>query len=218
METCGVKDAADIYTLHTRRTELADLILSGKVKLGEKRADKLLAAIEKRRKIPLSDFLGSLGVFGLGKRRVVMIQEAVPREFETLSDWLGPKLMEFAEAAGVPNIAARIHADLQGKQALIEKFLANGLVIVAPAAKPVRQAGSDVFCITGSLSKPKAHFESLILQAGQGYTDTFSREVTVLIAADPNSGSSKLQKARKQGVKIISEGELLQILKLERPV
>ena len=36
--------------------------------------------------------------------------------------------------------------------------------------------------------------------------------VTHLVAADPNSGSNKLEKAKKAGTKVISEAELLAII------
>jgi NAD-dependent DNA ligase len=62
------------------------------------------------------------------------------------------------------------------------------------------------------LSQPKSHFEKLIRAKGHDYTDTFGKEVTHLVAADPDSGSSKLQKARKMNMPVISEPELLALL------
>lgn len=206
----GVRDAADLYTLQARRGQLASLKLNGGVRLGEKRADKFLAEIEKRRRLTLSQLLGSLGVFGLGKRRVALIQQAVPGEFDTLSDWLSDKFIRLAEPAGVPNTGRRLQEDLLGQKALIQKFLDAGVEIIA--AKATAKAGALRFCITGSLSQPKSHFEKIIRANGHDYTDTFSKEVTHLVAADPDSGSNKLQKARKMNIPVISEQDLLALL------
>ena len=208
-----VQDAADIYKLHTVRDALASLKLSGKVRLGEKRADNCLAEVEKARKLTLSQFLGSLGIFGLGKRRITLIQEAIPGEMDALDDWLSGKLVRLAKAAGVPNMAERMQKDLLAQRPLIEKFLANGLEIVKPEPKAQLKPGACVICITGALSQPKAHYWKLISDAGHVGTDDLSKTVTHLVAADPNGTSSKLQKARKTGIPILSESQLLELLK-----
>lgn len=208
----GVKDAADLYTLRARRDQLASLKLNGAVRLGEKRADKFLAEVEKRRRLTLSQFLGSLGIFGLGKRRVTLIQRAVPGEFDTLADWLSDKLIRLAEPAGLPNTGRRLQEDLLAQKPLIEKLLEAGVEIIGADTSAPAKAGAFRFCITGSLSQPKSHFEKLIRAKGHDYTDTFGKEVTHLVAADPDSGSSKLQKARKMNIPVISEPELLALL------
>ncbi len=210
----GVRDAADLYTLRPREEEMAELVLSGKVRLGAKRAAKVLAEIDRCRELVLSDFLGALGIFGLGRRRVEMIQQNVPGRMDQLEDWLDEsKLLELAVEAGVPNIAGRLVRDIQSARPLIEKLLANGVSLKAASEdRPAARADARIICITGSLSKPKNHFKALIESAGDIYTDTFSSKVTHLVAADPNSGSSKLKKAAKQGTVILSEEQLLELL------
>jgi DNA ligase (NAD+) len=208
----GLKDASDLYILHKKRTRLADLILSGKVRLGEKRADKFLGEIEKRRTITISEFLGSLGIFGLGKRRVTLIQEALPGKMDALDDWFTDTLLKNAAQAGVKNMAQGIHNELVKNKAYITKFINNGLVIGQPAPKAQLKAGAFLICITGALSAPRKAFEKMITDSGHGFTDTFSRSVTHLVTNDPTSGSSKIEKAKKQGTKIVTEKELLDII------
>jgi len=207
-----VKDAADLYTLRQRRDQLASLKLNGAVRFGEKRAEKFLAEVEKRRRLTLSQLMGSLGIFGLGKRRVALIQKALPGEFDALADWLSDKLIRLAEPAGVPNTGRRLQEDVLAQKPLIQKFLDAGVEIISAETRAPTKAGEFRFCITGSLSQPKIHLEKLIRAKGHDYTDTFSKEVTHLVAADPLSGSSKLQKARKMNIPVISEPELLALL------
>jgi len=207
-----VKDAADLYRLGERRDEMAALKLNGKVRLGEKRADKLLAELDKARKLTLARFLGSLGIFGLGKRRVALIQEAAQGSMEQLDDWLDGRMVQKAAELGITNTAQRFHADLLGQRDLIGKFLANGIEIIKPEPKPVLRTGAFTICITGTLSQPKAFFWNLIQTAGHAATDDFSKAVTHLVAADPSGNSGKLQKARKQGIPILSEAQLLTLL------
>jgi len=208
----GVNDASDLYLLRNQRNQLASLILSGKVRLGEKRADKFLEEIEKRRTITLSEFLGSLGIFGLGKRRVTLIQQALPGELDTLNDWFTDVLVKNAAQAGVKNMAQGIHDELVKNKTYIYKFIKNGLVIGQPQPKAQLKAGAFLICITGALSKPKSVFQKMIEDAGHGYTDTFSKTVTHLVAADPDSGSSKLEKAKKAGTKVIGEADLIKLV------
>jgi len=208
----GIKDAADLYTLHKRRTEIADLVLSGKVRLGEKRTNKFLAEIEKRRTITLSEFLGSLGIFGLGKRRVTLIQDKANGKLDNLDDWFTDTLVNQAEALGIKNMAQGLHDELIRQKNFIMKFIKNGLVIGNPAPKAQLKPGAFLICITGALSKPKSFFQTMVENAGHGYTDTFSKSVTHLVAADPDSGSSKLEKAKKAGTKVISEDELVKLV------
>lgn len=85
-----------------RRDAMTDLKLSEKVRLGEKRADKFLAEVEKRRQLTLIEFFGSRGIFGLGKRRATLIQEAVPGELDSLEDWFSGKLITVAQQASPP--------------------------------------------------------------------------------------------------------------------
>lgn len=207
-----MEDASDLYTLKWNEAELADLMLSGKTRLGEKRAQKIIEEIEKKRELTISEFLGSLGIFGMGKRRVALIQESMPGEFDTLDDWFSDKLIKNADRCGVRNIATNIHTEILKNRDYIEKFLRNGLVITKPKPKPVLKAGAFIFCITGALTYPKSHYETIIQNAGHGYSDGMSKSVTHLVAADSNSGSNKLEKAKKAGVKVISESEMLSIL------
>ena len=65
------------------------------------------------------------------------------------------------------------------------------------------------FCITGELSQPKKFYEAVIASSGGEYKSSVRKGLDYLIAADPSSGSSKLQKASSVGVKIISEDEFI---------
>ena len=210
----GVKDIADLYTLHLQPEALANLTLGDKVRFGEKRADKVLAAIDATRQLTLSQFLGSLGIFGLGKRRVTLIQDAVPGELDTIEDWLSGKLVQLATQASIPNIAQRIHNELQQNEQLIIKILANGVTIIKTDKPSKTQANPNAYtiCITGSLSKPKSYYWDAISKAGHISTDDFNKNVTHLVAADPNGTSSKLKKARTMNIPILSELELNQLL------
>jgi BRCT domain type II-containing protein len=63
-------------------------------------------------------------------------------------------------------------------------------------------------CITGSLSRPRKEYQQLIIKASGEFVDEVSKSTDILVTNEPNSGSSKLKKAKEYGTKIISENEL----------
>ncbi len=212
VEQLGVRTAADLYTLGTGSNEdLANVQLSNG-RLGESRADRIVAEIDKVSKLTLAQFLGSIGIEGLGKRRVQLIQAAVPGQLDTLDDWTSGKLEKLAEQAGVPNTGARISDDVDTALPLIEQFLANGVTIIAAAAPKPANAAAKSFCITGTLSRPREELIAAIEAAGHTFKSSVSKGLHYLVIADPASTSSKAVKARKLGTQCISEDQLTAIL------
>lgn len=202
-----------MYLLNNRQEELADIKLSGKTRLGEKRAQKFLNEIDKRRELKLSDFLGSLGIFGLGKRRVVLVQEALPGLMDNLEDWFGWNLVQNAEKSTIPNTAKRISDEIINNKEYINKFLKNGVKIMKNESKQQNTNENALkICITGELSEPRKHYQDLIESKGHTFASSVTKDLNYLVAADPFSGSSKLAKAEKNGIKIIDEEQLLELL------
>ena len=72
-------------------------------------------------------------------------------------------------------------------------------------------AGMKV-AMTGNGPYPRKQLEDMISAAG-GINGSVSKDTKILVCADPNSGSSKLEKARKFGTRIISYSELLELIK-----
>ena len=67
-------------------------------------------------------------------------------------------------------------------------------------------------CITGTLSKPRKDYEKAIVNAGGECADDVTKNTSILVTNDSNSGSSKLKNASKHGVKVISELDLIALL------
>lgn len=98
----------------------------------------------------------------------------------------------------------------------LEKIRANMQYVLSFKANDLYKAGkinNETIVITGKLSLPKAHYKEQIEKAGFCYSDSLSKETDYLVAADPSGKSAKLEKARKNGIRILSESELLELLK-----
>ena len=223
VEQLELEDAADLYLLRNKKQALADLIINQEkdIRLGEKRAAAILEGVEARRELSLSEFLGSLGIDRLGKRRVELMMQAVPGELATLADWRSGKLRQadFAEKAGVPNMGVAIQDGLDAMNGLVERMLAAGVIIVegqpaATAAVDSSGAPLKTVCISGKLpsGKKKSDYAAPLEAAGYRLVDTVDAALNFLVLAEPSSTSSKAQKARKLNVAVISEEDLERML------
>jgi DNA ligase (NAD+) len=223
LDQLQIEDAADLYTLKGRYNELANLVTHAErdLKLGEKRATSILEAIEAKRILTLSQFLGSLGLEHLGKRRVEIMIRAAQGELDTLDDWRSGKLRDprVADLAGAPNIASPIQDGIDAMALIIDKMLVNGVEILPPqedlhGSGESEESKRQTVCISGKLpsGKKKSDYQVQLLAAGYELVDDVSKDLSYLVLADATSTSSKAVKARKIGVPVISEDELAGLL------
>jgi DNA ligase (NAD+) len=222
VEQLEMEDAADLYLLRNKKDALAALVINQDkdIRLGEKRAATILEGIDARRELTLPEFLGSLGIDRLGKRRAELMMQAVPGELDTLADWRASKLRqaEFAEKAGVPNTGAAIQDGLDGMAGLIDRMLAAGVIVNEWKPRSVvaddSAAPPKTVCITGKLpsGKKKSDYAAQLEAAGYRLVDSVDASLDFLVLADADSSSSKAQKARKLNVTLISEEDLRRML------
>lgn len=65
------------------------------------------------------------------------------------------------------------------------------------------------FCFTGTMQTPRKELEAMVVDAGGDIKKSVGKGLTYLVIADPNSTSTKAQKARKLGTDLISEEQFL---------
>lgn len=66
------------------------------------------------------------------------------------------------------------------------------------------------FALTGKMPQPRSYYEKLIEENGGTVVSSVSRNTTYLVIADTNSTSSKAEKARKLGTKLIAPDDLIE--------
>ncbi|MEN9317259.1 MAG: hypothetical protein RIS35_3652 [Pseudomonadota bacterium] len=223
IERFDIADAAGLYGLREHAQELAELIINDDkgVRLGEKRARSILEAIDATRVLTLERFLGSLGLDHLGKRRVALMIEAADGELDTLDAWRAGRLRDpdFAAKAGVPNVGTVMQDGIDAMSAVIDRLLAAGLTVRDAERDPAQSrndasAGKGTVCISGKLpsGRKKADYAEPLAAAGYTLVDDVAKGLAFLVLADPASTSAKAVKARKLGVKVISEAELEELI------
>lgn len=74
----------------------------------------------------------------------------------------------------------------------------------------VKTMSKGSVCFTGACATHKRNeLSEMAIKAGYDVKDLVTKDLTILVCADPNSGSSKLQKAAKNGTTVISYEEFL---------
>jgi len=201
-----VKDVGDLYYL-----KLTDILkLPG---FGERSALNLLKAIEESKNRPLDRVIYGLGIRYVGQTTAKKLTEVINSVWD-LKDLPLEKLMRL-EGIGY-KVARSIKEFFQISQNIkvLEKLQKAGVNLV----KKVKEKVADVlkgktFVFTGTLeccSREKAG-EIVEMLGGKFSNSVTSKTDYLVVGKDP--GATKLSKAKKYGVKTITEEEFINMIK-----
>ena len=204
--TAGIiRDIPDLYKI--KKEDL--LSLEG---FGEKSAQNLINAIEASKKVSLPKFLFALGIRHVGE----VTAQLLAKHFGSLKKIMEASLEELEKIPGIgPEVAKSIYEffrDEKNKK-LISELLALGIEIEESEKKEKKQPlEGKSFVFTGSLKNLKrSEAKALVNSLGGQVLSTVSKKTNYVVAGE-NPGS-KLDKAKKLGIKIISEEEFLKMIK-----
>jgi DNA ligase (NAD+) len=203
-----IKDFADIYTLKSKRKELLAID-----RFGEKSVDNILSAIEKSKEKPFEKVLFAVGIKQIGERTAKLIA----KHFGSLEKLSGATEEEIDDIYEIgPSIAKSIvmfFKDSKSKE-LISKLVKAGLKFELDPSEKTKLNDKFIgkmFVLTGTLSKfTRNQASDLIEKLGGRTTSSVSKKTDFLLAGD--DAGSKLDKAKKLGVTILSEDEFEKML------
>ncbi|MFE7485128.1 NAD-dependent DNA ligase LigA [Streptomyces sp. NPDC057552] len=208
VEAGYVNDLGDLFFVtHGQLTETTG---SGK------RADSLLAELDKARERPLNRVFCALGIVRTGRT----LSREIARHFGSMSKIQAADAAALAEVnklpgANAPKIAAHIYA----MGPVIDKLVKAGVNMVEPSAgsdtsgsKPL---SGEVVVVTGGMHGPLAgrnrnQMNELIENAGGKTSGNVSKKTTMLVAGE--GAGSKLAKAQELGTKVLTEQEFAGLL------
>lgn len=192
-----IKDPSDLYAV--TEEQLSEVIGAGNAK-------HVMEQINKKRKLPLNVFVGSLGVKFLGRSNAKKLILAGIDSLERFMTF-DPET-EKNRIDGFGDNLFEIRSGIDKCKPLIDRLLAAGVEITEN--KPTQTTSESYsFCFTGvRLGSLKEKFES----KGWVEKSSVSDKLNYLVAKDPTSNSSKMQKAREKGIKIISLSEFEEML------
>lgn len=198
-----IKSIADIYRLKDYREDL--IKLEG---MGEKSVNNLLEAIEKSKENSFSQVLTALGIRLVGSKVAKIISKDYP-SFDSLvsanlEDLLAIKDIGQATATNIVNYFNK-NIDL------IKELQSLGI-----DPKEVQNTVNNIldgktFVLTGKLPTLTREEATSIIEANGGRTSSSVSKNTDYLLAGSDAGS-KLEKARKLNIKIISEEDLYKLI------
>jgi DNA ligase (NAD+) len=196
----AVKTPADLYSLTAE--QLAEL--EG---LGEKSAQKLVAAVEKSKETTYARFLYGLGIANVGEATAL----ALANEFGTIDELLDADEERLQQVQDIgPIVATAIHAFFHEPHnvEVIRALRAAGIRWPAtPRKSRELPLLGKTFVITGSLQSMTRDEAKARLQAlGAKVAGSVSKKTTALIVG--SEPGSKLQTAQSLNVEIWSEEQL----------
>ncbi len=204
-----VHSVADLYNLTAQQ-------LVSLERMGEKLAEKLVAAIAGSKTQPWARVLYGLGIRHVGSVNARLLSQQFP-QVEYLAE------AEPGAIAAVYGIGAEIAQSvyqwfrIPANLTLIDRLRAAGLQLVSEVDTTTdstdNQSLSDkTFVITGTLPTLKRdEAKALIQNAGGKVTDSVSKKTDYLVVGE--DAGSKLEKAQSLGVTCLSEAQLLELLK-----
>lgn len=205
-----VTKISDIYQLKDRRQELV-----GIARFGEKSIDNLLRGVEQSKEKPFEKVLFALGIRHVGET----VAKKLAQHFRTLDNM---KQASLEELASVPDIGIRIaesvYEYLRQDNHLheLEKLQQAGLQFEMEEIEKVAVGDSlsgKTFLISGVFENySREELTELIESHGGKMLSGISAKLNYLVAGD-KMGPSKLAKAQKLQVPIISEQDLIALIK-----
>ena len=198
-----VSDLADIYNL--KKSDLLKL-----ERFAELSAENLLGAIEKSKNPELSDFLAALGIRHIGGETAKLLAE----KFGTFENVSGASFEDLLEIDGIgKKVAESILAYFSNEEnlAMLEKMFGFG-VKVRNFEKISGKLNGKSFVITGTLAGiSREEMAKKIENLGGKFQKTVSK-ATVFLLIGEKVGASKIAKAEKLGVKVISQAEFEEMI------
>ena len=199
-----VKDPADLY----------EPAIQGKLLQLERTGDKLVGnimlAIDKSRQTTLPRFIYALGIRHVGEATAVILAE----QFRTIENLEKASREELESIHEVGPIVARSIFDFfqnPNNKKIVLRMQRSGVKYDPVIGKKKGKLTGQVFLFTGELAKfGRTEAKRLVRENGGRVSATASKKVDYVVAGtDPGS---KLEKAKKSGIKIISEKEFIKLV------
>lgn len=211
-----ISDAADIFAL-----EEGDIVRLER--FGEKSAENIINEIAARKEIALPRLIYALGVLHVGEetantlaREISGSQPALSKPTHISKALKGMSIEELQEIPDIgPKVAQSIYDWFRESrnERFVEKLDEVGIRLESykPKARNSQIAGL-IFVLTGGLeSMSREEAKEKIRASGGEVSESVGKKTDYVVAG--SEPGSKLEKAKKLGVKIISEEELRSLLK-----
>ena len=197
----------DLYNLKNNKTKAAQLD-----RLSDKIIDKLCVNIENSKSAPFWKLLSGIGIPNVAGKTA----KVLANYFKSMKALESATVVELMNVEGIAEITAEgIKKFFNENKPLIRALEAAGCNMNIEEKteddKPKIDLTGKNFCITGLLSLPRTKYIELIETCGGKVVGAVNKKTSYLITNDKMTGTKKNIEAKKLGIPILSEKELLEM-------
>jgi len=175
----------------------------------EKSAGNIISSIQRSKKISLEKFIYALGIRHVGEETAIDLAQY----FGSINNIKKASVEDFKNIPDIGEIVAKeIYDWFKSKSNIdfIDRLLSKGIIISKPQKQGVRLRGKT-FVFTGTLEKlTRQEGERKVRMFGGNASSSVSSETDYVVSGE-NPGS-KYDKAKKLGIKILSEEKFLRMI------
>lgn len=202
-----VHNVADLYTIDVQQ-------INGDGSR-QKSAMKIISGIEESKKVPFERVVFALGIRFVGETSGKLLA----RHFKNIDALMNATLEELLEIDGIGEVMAKsiiTYFHNEGNMQIVERLRGYGLQMAL--SREQMENASDLLqgksiVISGVFQHhSRDEYKMMIEQNGGKNVGSISGKTSFILAGD-NMGPSKLQKAEKLGIRIVSEDEFLEMIK-----
>ena len=204
-----IKNIADLY-----RIQVQDINGDGS---RERSARNIVNAIDRSRQVPFERVVFALGIRFVGE----ISARLLARHFKSMDALAAATVEQLQQVEGIGAVIAQSVVDYfqsPANQTILERLKSEGLQMQLSQEQMEAQSdrlGGLSIVISGVFSRhSRDEYKAMIEQHGGKNVGSISGKTSFVLAGE-NMGPSKLQKAQKLGVPILSEEEFLQKYELE---
>ena len=201
-----IKTCADLYSL--TKEDILSL-----ERFADKSANNLIESIEKSKQIPFERVLFAIGIRYVGETVAKTIVASL-RTIDNIRNASTEKLIEIDEIGERIALSISKYFDDPNNIALIDKLRAAGVQLESTRTNEeiVDKLNGQTFVISGTFEQySRDELKNLIVKYGGKNTGSISKKTNYLLAGE-KIGPSKLEKANKLEISIISEGDFLSMI------
>ena len=199
-----ISSPADLYLLEAER--LGEL-----ERFGKKSAENLINALEKSKQNNLDKLIFALGIPHIGAKAAKLLCEV----FSSVEAIMKASVEDMSEIDGFGEIMAKevsLFFQKDSVKELVERFKNYGLNMEMEVAEKGTALSGLAFVITGTLpNMGRKEAADIIEKAGGKVSSSVSKKTSYVLAGE--EAGSKLEKANALGVAVITEQELLDLIK-----
>jgi DNA ligase (NAD+) len=210
-EAGWIEDYSSLFELPA--DELPGIRTRDERRLGEKNAAKLLHGIEQAKKRPLARLLFALGIRFVGERAAKLLAGEF-RSLDRLAAATAEELIAVPEIGRAVADSVTFFFSLEANRRRLEKLRRLGVEPEVESEERGTLLAGQTIVVTGTLDRfSRDQIHQMIEREGGKFSGSVSSKTAFVIAG--REAGSKLEKAQKLGIRIVSEEEFLAMIELE---